>query len=368
MKSRWGWKTGVSLAATAMTVVALTAPYGSSSAEGGGRSASGLSGSATSVPVDDVLAPQPLAERTRVQVGISSRVANFLPLFLADVLGEFDRENIDIEYVIQPATETIVLVANGDLDASMATVNAGVFNLLAAGTELKFVYPTSERAAESRSGIWVRNDLLGDDGFQPSDLVGATIASNSGEAGLSSAYAMLQLLSEDPEIALGDVTWEQLSTPDGAQALMNGAVDGSQLSSPFWQLAEESGCCEYIDYFPQWPSAYVAFGSTMLENDELAMAFLRPMARVVREHLQGEYWTDPDLATSLIEVLEIPADSLANAVSDAQFDPDFGFDPDAAVAVQDYYFALGETLSYEEPLPADALFDLQYVEALRGGG
>lgn len=346
----------MSSASAAFLVAALAVPIGSAAS------------ATSSAPVDDALAPQPLAERTTVQVGISSRVANFLPLFLADASGEFDRENIDIEYVTQPATETIVLVANGDLDASMATVNAGVYNLVAADTELKFVFPTSERAADSRSGIWVRKELLGDDGFQPSDLVGATISSNSGEAGLSSAFAMQQLMSEDPAIELGDVTWEQLPTPDGAQALMNGAVDGAQLSSPFWQLAEESGCCEYIDHFPQWPAAYVAFGPTMLGDDELAMAFLRPMARTVRGLLQGEYWSDPDLATRIVDVLEIPADSLEDAVGDAQFDPDFGFDPEAAIAVQDYYFALGDTLSYEEPLLADALFDLRYVDGLRGEG
>lgn len=350
------WRAGLLAVSAATLATAVSASAGASSPPGSALPAS-------APPGPDRLAPQPLSEPATVTVLMSGRVEAFLGVLLADEFGEFEREGIDVGIEFIPATESPILVATGRADVAMSNLSAGNMNLIADGNPLRVVFGGSQPAADAQEGFWVNTSVLGDDGFQPSDLEGATLATSFGAA--SSVVATL--IDDANQVEPGSLTVDSfehqtMSLPDSMTALMNGAVDAAMSVQPFSTQLAADGCCEYIGMWPTFSTSAVLMGPNLLEERrEVGLAFTRAVARTIRDHLVGDYHKDPELSPVVAELLEQPLDVLQGSFSPRW---DIAVSPDSLTVPQDYFFEIGELLSYDTPLTPDQVFDLEFLVEL----
>ena len=323
----------------------------------------------TGVAVDlAALDPKPLAETTDVTISVSGSVASFLPILIAQSSGEFERENLNVEIEIIPATEGTLLVAQGELDAAAVAVNAGNMNLIGTGQPLRFAFPYEpEFAPETRgSGVWVRKDVIGDDGFQPDDLRGVPIASSTGIASGTLGYFYLNFLNVDGDFPISDLNAQQFANPDTPEALANGGLGAGIVFAPFQRVVEESGCCEYIENSdPSFPFGWFIIGQRFYEDErDVGVAFFRAIARTAATQLQGDYIDDPVVGPLIAEALEQPLEDL-QAQDQAVWDPTFPIDPEGVLATLDYWREIPGVLEFDNELDVDAVFDLDmYNQAL----
>src|SRR3954469_3566212 len=67
--------------------------------------------------------PSPLQQRVTVKVAYSASIDAFLSLLLAKELGEFEKENLDIQLQQVPTTDGAVLLAQNQAQVQIAGMN-----------------------------------------------------------------------------------------------------------------------------------------------------------------------------------------------------------------------------------------------------
>src|SRR5688500_12842803 len=93
------WKTLVSSAA----VVALALTLASCGDDGeDGDAGSDPTNTAAAGELPTGTEPQPLDQVTKIRVGQAVKTEAFLPLIVADAMGEFEKENLDVEISVAP--------------------------------------------------------------------------------------------------------------------------------------------------------------------------------------------------------------------------------------------------------------------------
>jgi NitT/TauT family transport system substrate-binding protein len=326
-----------------------------------------------SSPADDngAFPPEPLPKRATVKIGVAGFQEPNLPYHLADELGEFEKENIDAEITVIEPTDAAALLARGELDVVPGSLSPGYLNLLSEGAGFRAVLPFYEFDPDSGAeiGLWVRNDALGDDGFQGSDLVGLRVLHVSGAAS-TSVNRFYEEVLEPEGIEPSEILLERLPPPDMPAALINGAAPAAFVMAPFYEQLEGNDCCEFIGYWPEYPISQVFLAEQLLNEDrEIGLAVTRAIMRTQMTYLQGEYTQNPEVADFMVEKVGITRDQLDDW-SHLYWNPEFDLAVDTIVDVQDYFFALGDVLSYpeDERLTADDMFDTSILEELLAEG
>ena len=103
------------------------------------------------------LEPQPLATPVTLKVSVASPNETYSALRLANLLGEFEKENITIEFVTIPSTESMPALASGIIDVAAFGITVPFFNAIAGGADIRMVMVGSESSAAS--GVYVRSDI-----------------------------------------------------------------------------------------------------------------------------------------------------------------------------------------------------------------
>jgi NitT/TauT family transport system substrate-binding protein len=311
--------------------------------------------------------PRPLDEETPVTIVASFAIEPFAPLFLADEMGEFERENLDVEIVMIPSNEATVQVATGRALLQVGGITAAGFNAIDAGTGLRYVANVHYQSDENQEGLWVRRELLDEDGeIDPDEIPGMKIALGSG--GLSSVSTIpVQRWLQEHDSSVADIEPVPIGGPDMLVALEQGSVDAGYLITPFWQEPTVSECCVLVT--PQPPlagSVYVVNERSLDEDRETLQAVFRALMRTVRTHLQGDYHADPEVLGVLSEVMETEEDVITSSPS-LRFDPDLALETDVLTETQEVWIDAGDILDYDEPLPAEDVVDTSVVDELVGG-
>lgn len=322
---------------------------------------------ATTTADVDPLAPKPLAERATIRMGVGSKAESLASLWAALELGEFDAENVTVEISVAPLNDILVLAQQGDLDVVTQGVSAGTLNLLASGDDLRFVFPGGSPAAGGTAlGFWARKDILGDDGvLQPDELPGVTIATVAGEIAATNAWFWKMVDDMGGGVTPEDVTYTDLAYADAANAIVNEAVQIAFTVTPFNELIEESDCCVFLTAAaPTVPASGYVFGPNMYEpgNQELGQAFVRAMARTVRDHMQGDYEANPEVLQAISTQTELPAEQIQGTPS-LTFEPEM---PEESLTVAANFFESIGILDFDTA-QAPTLIDSSWIDAVTAG-
>lgn len=304
------------------------------------------------LPVTD-LSPIPLEEETTLKV---SSVGNFeflTALLVADALGEFEKENIAIEYVTLPASDAVPALALGQVDVAAIGITAPFFNAVAEGADLRIVFPGP--SSPNGDGLWVRTEVLGLENKQS-----ISIGNSRGAAWLG-IVPVTQYL-EQIDVDIDSVEFTSIPISELATALELGAVDGAWLNSPSHLPFENSTEVKrVIGYAENQIGTGYAFGPRLLDEDPLlGKAFIRAMLRTVENHLSGDYKSDVEIRVELVEKLGID-ESRLDISGNLAFPT--RLDTSLLTEAQELWIQIGGIVPYDEPLPSSSYIEERFVDS-----
>lgn len=307
------------------------------------------------VDAESPLDPRPLASPETLVVSTAGDFEVFSALYAADILGEFEKENLAIEYVTLPSPEALPALALGQVDVSAVGVSSNFFNAVAEGAPIKMVFPGP--SSSEGDGLWVRTAWLEAESTA-SDI---TVANSQGGATLG-AVPILDWASERG-LDSSMVTFERLPIGELAGALDMGLVDAAWLNSPahlpFLQDGSAQLVAEYSD--GQTAVAY-AFGSRLLvEQPEVGLAFVRALLRAQMNWLAPGYKAKEDVVEALAERLGESVEELRQT-GELEFLTEF--DTSLFDRGQERWLAVGDILAFDSPLAPELYIDTQWIAEL----
>ena len=238
------------------------------------------------------------------------------PFILADSLGEFDKENLDVEMVSLSMEDALPQLATGAVDAINGAPSVAFYNAVNNGVDVKWVLgnffpPNAGDTSVPQTGLWARADVFSDPSHpDPKELEGKKVAS---AVGLTSviAYPISQAFSSagaDPT----KMEYVQIPSADMATALQNGAVDAAWMLDPFWtQFADNDDYVLVATQTPGEPIGGIFFGDRLLNQDpEVGQAFARALVRTINTYLTGNYHDDPEVMAQIADITGITVDQM----------------------------------------------------------
>lgn len=363
----------------AMVVVLVSAACGN---DGGGVSAAGTTTPSTEVGTDLVSgelpcaggtplatlepAAQPLPTKASVTMVAGAKVEALVVPYLADHLGEFERENLDVTFQILPPADAAVLLATNRADMMIGGLGAGELNAIASGVDMRWIANAHQQSPESQEGLWLRDEYFTADGKpDPAAIKGMKVALSASSAASTASVPTARWL-ESIGLSLADVSLVNLPATEILIALESGAIGAGYLVAPFWKTASSGDFAQLVTPLPPFAaSGYLLAGEHLGEDRAVAEAIVRAMSRTIEACLQGDYHADPAVVAALAEVLGQPVDVLVSTPS-LVFDPQLGFDTSQLGDLQSVWLA-ADVLDYDEPLADDELVDLTVVEHALSG-
>jgi len=320
--------------------------------------------SATETDADGLptgLDPQPLAERTTIVVGLAVTSEAFLPVMVAEWFGEFEKENLDVEIEVAPdPASTIPLLDQGRLDVAATGPFAGLLNVQAEGSEVRWITGMGEAQTSPTSGGYYQR--LPEDGSDPDPC--ALEGKRIGLVGTWTSSAALNLLKYLDQCDLGpdDVDVTTLDTTLAPEALRSGSVEMAYTLEPHTVQVVEDGIATQVVINPNGLGGFAA-GSMINENPEAIQAFVRAMVRASQTYLQGDYRENPELLAHIAEWLGADEETILKS-QHRLFDPYLSTDDLASLMeqLQPFWIEIGDILEFDTPLPVDQLVDNRFTD------
>lgn len=284
------------------------------------------------------------------------------PGFVADFEGYFEDEGITIKREqIGSSTDTVPLLARGDVDVAVIGLTAGVFNSVEEGLDIKAVASAGQMdAAKPAGGFFVRSDLV-DSGTVTdiADLKGMK-AGFVGGSGSASAFLSSLVLAEG-DLTIADVQEVNLpSYSDSIAAFQSGSIDMGYVATPVTQEVQQSGIAKVIGdqsaLAGQQNAAYMMGPSLLADKPDVGVAYVRALLRASQENLRPGHSKDPEFIDSLVDVAELPRD-LVTQTPEYVYDENLEFTDESLTAMQDAWTSV-DALSYEDTKKVDDLVAL----------
>lgn len=306
-------------------------------------------------------APKPLPKREIVRVAQGPGLEAFAPLYIANGMGEFAKENIEVQFVNLAGSNAILLLQRGEVDAINNAPSAGMMNAIAQGAEIRMVAPGMFNNDGTQQGVWVSSAFLAGRPYTPTLLKGQTIASSIGSGSSTVYYIALEL--EKAGLTMRDVSFKILPAPDIVTALEAGAVGFGIVNAPMTNQISRDKARFAFGITAGYSLGGLFFGPTLVkERREVGEAFIRAWVRGVRTHLQGNYRDNPKVMEILVREIKATEAAIRQG-------PLLVFPPDQPISaamlskLQDIYAATPDTLSYKDKLPDERIADRKFLEA-----
>jgi NitT/TauT family transport system substrate-binding protein len=269
-------------------------------------------------PFINVLAQAP---RAKIRIGVVPLISSG-PLFIAQARNFWERMNIEAEYryFTDGALAVPALVA-GELDFTVATCNAGIFNTIARGAPFKFMLDRGSERPGSGSMTIVDNNTRHAAGLTSTDRLSML---KGQRLGLQAPGGIDQfLLGRGAQKAglnpLTDVNWVTgLAYPDLVRALGAGQVDAANIPVPLAFLAEKNNTGKIAfpgsDIEPGTQLACFAAPAKLLGKDRsLAVRFAMVHLHAARIFNSAAQSRDPDVMKIISTFTKVPEPLIAAA-------------------------------------------------------
>ncbi|MCY4272282.1 MAG: hypothetical protein OXF00_06535 [bacterium] len=321
--------------------------------------------------------PIPLAERTTINMSSGFKLEFIAPILLAEAFGEFEKENIDFNFISLGFSDAVSQVGTGDIDLAVGGTEASLFNAVDNGFDVRWVSgnffpPDAGDRTIAQTGVWARADVFSDPSNPDiAELEGTTMAS---AVGLSSviAYPIAQAFRPAGLVLGVDVAIERIPSTDMVLALENNAVQSAWVLDPLWSVLADAPD-EYVLVTTQPPGEPIGglYGgpSCFEAKRDACVAFHRAIIRTINTYLTGDYHQDEDVVAAIAEAIERDPEQIA-ATPSLLFD--WEIREGSATRAQEAFIsftASGETVvEFDEPFPEDQVVDRSlYLEAIGRG-
>jgi NitT/TauT family transport system substrate-binding protein len=302
-------------------------------------------------------AARPLTPAVRLRVALTDRGETAAPLLLADRLGEFAAEGLDVEIVDLASTEAFAALAAGDVDAVVGPVDAPYFDAVDRGAAARLVLGGAlARApgdtAVAQPGLWFRSDLLSRHG-RWYELAGMPVGLAAGWR--SAAVYPVATVIDQGNLSLNDVEVVTIGGDEAVEELMGGKLAAAWLDQPAWARIAEAEGFELGATLPATESIDgTVVSARLLEADrEAGVAYARAVIRTINTHLANDYRSDDAVMPALARATGASVDELA-ATPALLFD--WEIRAGTTDRLQEAMVEVG-SVGYERPLPEDELVD-----------
>jgi len=309
-------------------------------------------------------APHPLPQREKVIIGMPGNLKQNATVLIAKAMGEFEKENLDVEYSIQRPTDSMVLLGTGRIDAVVSQASAAFFNGAASGIVMKQVAPIGFLGP--KNGFWVSRAWLKDRPWNPALLKGQAVVSTGGNGTV--ALHALRMELEKAGLTVNDITWKQMSPGDMVVALENGGINVALLLDPAWLKVDQSKAVLAFPYPAEVTGGYFFGPNLLVKKRAVGEAFMRAMVRTQRTYLQGDYGKNPRVVAAMAKELQLTEDQVRASVNSIIFPPDLPMPKDFADMIQNTFLSVPGLLNYTKPLPDEQVMDRSFLRAAGAGG
>lgn len=253
--------------------------------------------------------------RTKIRVGIVPLISSG-PIFVAQAMGFFEKLNLDVElkYFADGALAIPALIA-GELDTTVSTLNAGLFNAVSRGAPYKLILDRgSEKPGSGSMTIAASNDMV-KAGMTSVDkmglLKGKRIAIQA--PGGIDQYLLglgVQRAGLDPRT---DVTWNSgLAYPDIVKAFGANQADVANVPVPLGFLVEKNNFGKLVfsgyDIEPNTQLACWAMSGAYLQsNKSAAVRFAMAHTHAGRLFNKAAASKDPAIVKIVSDATKVPA-------------------------------------------------------------
>jgi NitT/TauT family transport system substrate-binding protein len=305
-------------------------------------------------------AAQPLPGAAAVRVAVTARSDASAPLLLADALGEFEAEGLQVEIVDMDGVAAYEAMAAGEVDAVVGGIDAPFFDAVHDGLAARLVMGGTVPRAPSdldlaQAGLWLRSDLISDE--EKWDNVEAQTILVPGGPGGAATYPINTILGQH-QLGPNTVDIAEASPSEAASRLLGAEVGGAWVPGPFAGSLGEDPSLRLVVTVPGSESIDgTVFGPRLLRDDrDVGLAYVRAVVRTINTHVSDGYGDEvlPDLAAAL----DVDEDVLADGAS-----PLFDWEVRSGTTtrIQEALVTLG-SVGYEEPAPERGLVDRTLVD------
>jgi NitT/TauT family transport system substrate-binding protein len=311
-------------------------------------------------------APRPLAQPASLRVAVAERTEATAPLLLADALGEFEAENLDVEVVELAQPDAFEAMIRGEVDVVVGGIDAPFFDAVAGGGGARLVLggPVARAPGQTetaQTGLWARADLLPDSDDWDS-VEGQTVAL-SGGMGSAAVYPIDTILRQE-ELTLNAVDLVATSSVEAARRLRDGDVGLAWLPQPAAATLAGDEAVTLVKTLPASESIDGTIFAPALVGAERAtgLAYARAVVRTVNTHLADGY--SDEARSALAEALGASEDEV-----EAGPPPLFDWELRAGTTgrIQESLVMVGG-IGYERPLAESSLVDRSLYEEVVAAG
>jgi NitT/TauT family transport system substrate-binding protein len=252
--------------------------------------------------------------RTKIRIGVVPLISSG-PIFLAQAKGFFDRVGLDVElkYFADGVLAMPALVA-GELDTTVSTLNAGLFNTVAKGAPFRLILDRgSEKPGSGSMTIAASNAMVQAGLTAPGKmglLKGKTIAIQA--PGGIDQYLLglgVQRAGLNPRT---DVEWKSgLPYPDIVKIMGAGQADAANVPVPLGFLVEKNNFGKLVfsgwEIEPNTQLACWAMSQKFLDSDRsAAMRFAMVHTHAGRLYNKAAAAKDPDVIKIISDATKVP--------------------------------------------------------------
>ncbi|CAN5252741.1 hypothetical protein BH10PSE8_BH10PSE8_04510 [soil metagenome] len=314
------------------------------------------------VAMPGIVKAQPL---TKMTVGVVPFISSG-PFFIAAAKGFFQKVGLDVEVrTFMDGALAIPALVAGELHATVATLNAGLFNAFNKGANYKLVLDRgSEQVGYGSMTIVVSNKMYeaGVTGIDKFALLKGARFAMQAPGGIDH-YLLARGLEKAGVDPRGGATYSSgLTYPDIVKSLGTGVTDAAQVPVPLAFLAEVNKVGRIIgpgyDIEPGVQLACWTMPTSFLTaNRKAAVAFAMAHTHAARLFVEAAKTKDPEIVKIISDATKVPAPLIEKAAPRwTGFDHD-GMPSSESVLRQASFWS--DTMKLiSGPAPKDNLFDL----------
>ncbi|WP_419919218.1 ABC transporter substrate-binding protein [Candidatus Poriferisocius sp.] len=316
----------------------------------------------------------PLAERQTINFSSSFKLEFIAPILLADSLGEFEKENLDFNFINLGLSDALPQIGTGQIDLGVGGIEAAVFNAIDNDFDVRWVSanffpPNAGDNSVPQTGVWARADVFSDPSNPDiAELEGTKMAS---AVGLSSviAYPIAEALKPAGLVFGVDVEAEQIPSTDMILAMENNAVQSAWILDPLWgALVDRPDEFVFVTGQPPGEPIGGLFGGPSCRETkrDACVAFHRAIIRTINTYLTGDYHQNDEIVEAIAEAIDREPDAV-RATPSLLFD--WEIREGTATRAQEAFISFAEAgvtvVEYDEPYPEDQVVDRSiYLEAI----
>ena len=321
-------------------------------------------------------APKPLATKEKVVVASNFKLEFNSPLGLGIALGEFAKENLDVELQVLSFANAVPQMATGQVDVAVGGIETALFGAGNQNLPVKvalgnYFPPKASNYTVPQTGLWCRREIFTTPASPNlKELETKKWATSVGRGSSAMYYSVAEILKKVPNFNYKGVEVQAIPSNDILNAVKTKNVDCGILLDPIWvQVKDDPAMVQVATQTPGEPLGIYAYGKRLLQDrKDIGDAFARAFIRTVNTYYQGDYHKDAKVMAEIQKFTgQTPEVFSALAALDS-LTMDWEMRKDTTTRVQQLFIDVGvkEMAGITTPVPEDKIVDRSYYERAVG--